>query len=134
MVGHVHLMLNVYEDIQEIIISMGMNIVVAIGFYLDYKQTIKKENGYDGNLELTAADWESVAKQYLAIVEKETGAPFPQDPSNHLLNSHSQPIEENHCQSHLREFPAVFAADGLLFQDLKWSCAPKSVSSSGFHP
>jgi len=45
MVGHVHLMLNVYEDIQEIIISMGMNIVVAIGFYLDYKQTIKKENG-----------------------------------------------------------------------------------------
>jgi hypothetical protein len=38
-------MLNVYEDIQEIIISMGMNIVVAIGFYLDYKQTIKKENG-----------------------------------------------------------------------------------------
>jgi hypothetical protein len=38
-------MLNVYEDIHEIMISMGMNIVVAIGFYLDYKQTIKKENG-----------------------------------------------------------------------------------------
>jgi hypothetical protein len=45
MVGHVHLMLNVYQDIHEIMISMGMNIVVAIGFYLDYKQTIKKENG-----------------------------------------------------------------------------------------
>jgi predicted metal-dependent phosphotriesterase family hydrolase len=38
-------MLNVYQDIHEIMISMGMNIVVAIGFYLDYKQTIKKENG-----------------------------------------------------------------------------------------
>jgi predicted metal-dependent phosphotriesterase family hydrolase len=38
-------MLNVYQDIHEIMISMGMNIVVAVGFYLDYKQTIKKENG-----------------------------------------------------------------------------------------
>jgi predicted metal-dependent phosphotriesterase family hydrolase len=38
-------MLNVYEDIHEIMISMGMNIVVAVGFYLDYKQTTKKDNG-----------------------------------------------------------------------------------------
>jgi hypothetical protein len=38
-------MLNVYDDIHEIIMSMGMNIIVAIGFYLDYKQTTKKENG-----------------------------------------------------------------------------------------
>ena len=38
MVGHVHLMTTVYEDIHEIIMSMGMNIIVAIGFYLDYKQ------------------------------------------------------------------------------------------------
>ena len=45
MVGHVHLMLNVYQDIHEIMISMGMNIVVAVGFYLDYKQTTKKHNG-----------------------------------------------------------------------------------------
>jgi hypothetical protein len=38
MVGHVHLMTTVYQDIHEIIMSMGMNIIVAIGFYLDYKQ------------------------------------------------------------------------------------------------
>jgi hypothetical protein len=38
-------MMNVYDDIHEIIMSMGMNIIVAIGFYLDYKQTTKKENG-----------------------------------------------------------------------------------------
>ena len=38
MVGHVHLSLNVYEDLHEIIASVGMNIIVAIGFYLDYKQ------------------------------------------------------------------------------------------------
>jgi hypothetical protein len=38
MVGHVHLMTTIYEDIHEILMSLGMNIIVAIGFYLDYKQ------------------------------------------------------------------------------------------------
>jgi uncharacterized membrane-anchored protein len=38
MIGHVHLMTSVYQDLHEIIASVGMNILVAIGFYLDYKQ------------------------------------------------------------------------------------------------
>ena len=38
MVGHVHLTTNIYEDLTEIFASMGMNIVVAIGFWLDWKQ------------------------------------------------------------------------------------------------
>ncbi len=38
MVGHVHLTTNVYEDLTEVIASMGMNIIVAIGFWLDWKQ------------------------------------------------------------------------------------------------
>ncbi len=38
MIGHVHLSLNIYQDLHEIIASVGMNILVAIGFYLDYKQ------------------------------------------------------------------------------------------------
>jgi len=42
-VGHVHLSTNIYEDIHEIIASFGMNIVVAIGFYLDWKRH-KAEN------------------------------------------------------------------------------------------
>jgi len=37
MVGHIHLTTNVYEDIYEIIASCGMNIIVAIGFWLDWK-------------------------------------------------------------------------------------------------
>ena len=37
MVGHVHLTTNVYKDIYEIIASFGMNIIVAIGFWLDWK-------------------------------------------------------------------------------------------------
>ena len=41
MVGHIHLMNTVYGDVREVIASVGMNIVVAIGFWLDYKQSIK---------------------------------------------------------------------------------------------
>ena len=41
MVGHVHLSLNVYQDMHELIASVGMNILVAIGFFLDYKQNKK---------------------------------------------------------------------------------------------
>ena len=40
-VGHVHLMVNVYADIHEIIASMGMNIIVALGFIIDYKEQKK---------------------------------------------------------------------------------------------
>jgi len=43
MVGHIHLTTNVYEDIHEIIASFGMNIIVAIGFYIDWLKH-KKEN------------------------------------------------------------------------------------------
>jgi hypothetical protein len=37
MVGHIHLSTNIYEDIVEILASFGMNIIVAIGFWLDWK-------------------------------------------------------------------------------------------------
>ena len=39
-VGHVHLSLNVYDDVTELLSSVGMNIIVAIGFYLDYKRGV----------------------------------------------------------------------------------------------
>ena len=42
-VGHIHLSLNIYEDVHEIIASLGMNIVVIIGFILDYKENVKKK-------------------------------------------------------------------------------------------
>jgi hypothetical protein len=43
MVGHVHLSMNVYADIHEILMSCGMNIIVAIGFIIDYKKTRKDD-------------------------------------------------------------------------------------------
>jgi len=42
MVGHVHLSTNVYADIHEILMSCGMNIIVAIGFIIEYKNSIIK--------------------------------------------------------------------------------------------
>jgi hypothetical protein len=44
MVGHVHLSVNVYEDIYEIIASFGMNIIVALGFVIDYINNKKKKD------------------------------------------------------------------------------------------
>ena len=41
-VGHIHLSVNIYEYIHEIGASIGMNIIVLIGFILDYKENVKK--------------------------------------------------------------------------------------------
>jgi len=42
MVGHIHLMTNMYDNIVEILASFGMNIIVAVGFIIDYRAQIKK--------------------------------------------------------------------------------------------
>ena len=40
-IGHIHLSINIYEDIHEIIASLGMNIIVLTGFLLEYKKENK---------------------------------------------------------------------------------------------
>jgi hypothetical protein len=40
-IGHIHLMTSIYDDVVEIVASIGMNIIVAIGFIIDYKQSTK---------------------------------------------------------------------------------------------
>jgi hypothetical protein len=63
-VGHVHLTLNIYDDIKEIIVSFGMNIIVAIGFWLELKKNNKmyimskilKEFPDDGYLKVDGFD------------------------------------------------------------------------------
>lgn len=42
-VGHIHLMTNIYADLQEIIASIGMNIIVGIGFFIDYNEQRKNK-------------------------------------------------------------------------------------------
>ena len=42
-VGHIHLTMHVYKDISEILMAVGMNLIVAIGFWIEWKR-YKKEN------------------------------------------------------------------------------------------
>jgi predicted metal-dependent TIM-barrel fold hydrolase len=42
-VGHIHLTINVYEDLHEILASFGMNIIVAMAFWLDWKEQRTKK-------------------------------------------------------------------------------------------
>jgi len=40
-IGHIHLMTTLYEDVIEIIASLGMNIIVFIGFLLNWLEKRK---------------------------------------------------------------------------------------------
>jgi len=42
-IGHIHLMTTVYQDIMEILASFGMNIIVAIGFWINYRDDKKQQ-------------------------------------------------------------------------------------------
>lgn len=35
-VGHIHLSIHSYHDLVELASSIGMNIIVSVGFFLDY--------------------------------------------------------------------------------------------------
>jgi hypothetical protein len=52
-VGHVHLSMNVYEDVTEILSSIGMNIIVIVGIIVDYrdkKDDSERDDDYDNNI------------------------------------------------------------------------------------
>ena len=40
-VGHIHLSIHNFHDLVEIGASVGMNIIVAVGFFLDFNQSKK---------------------------------------------------------------------------------------------
>lgn len=46
-VGHLHLTMNIYSDIHEIIMSLSMNIIVGVGFWLDWKEFTKKNSHHN---------------------------------------------------------------------------------------
>jgi hypothetical protein len=43
-VGHIHLTMNIYEDLYEILASLSMNIIVLIGFFISYKEWKKNKD------------------------------------------------------------------------------------------
>lgn len=46
----------------------------------DYLDKIKDEKGYKSDTELSAEDWKSLIEPYKALIKKETGKEFPQNP------------------------------------------------------
>ena len=43
-VGHIHLTMNIYEDLYKILASLSMNIIVLIGFFISYKEWKKNKD------------------------------------------------------------------------------------------
>ena len=50
-VGHIHLSLNIYQDIHEILASCGMNLLVILAFWLEWKKHKKEETAVRPNFE-----------------------------------------------------------------------------------
>jgi hypothetical protein len=42
-IGHIHLSMNIYEDLHELIASFAMNIIVATGFWIEWKEKSSKK-------------------------------------------------------------------------------------------
>jgi len=43
-VGHIHLTMNIYEDLYEVLASLSMNIIVFIGFFISYREWKKNKD------------------------------------------------------------------------------------------
>ena len=50
-VGHVHLSVNVYDDLKEVLASIGMNLIVLVGFIIDYRNNVLSDRATDTNEE-----------------------------------------------------------------------------------
>lgn len=37
-VGHIHLTMNVYDDLKEIMMSLGINLIVLLAFWYEWKE------------------------------------------------------------------------------------------------
>jgi DMSO/TMAO reductase YedYZ heme-binding membrane subunit len=43
-VGHIHLTMNVYDDIKEILMSLGINILVLLAFWYEWSEERNKKD------------------------------------------------------------------------------------------
>lgn len=67
-------------------IQMFSDVVLGVDHYHfeDLLEDYKLENNLKLDTDLSADDWKELAPQYLELVEKETGKPFPTDPQAQL--------------------------------------------------
>lgn len=67
-------------------ITMYSNVVLDLSHhhFEEVLDEFKDRKGYTLDTDLTAEDWKSLIPRYKALVEKELGKPFPQDPHEQL--------------------------------------------------
>jgi pyruvate, orthophosphate dikinase len=67
-------------------IQMYANVVLGIDHHLfeDALEDVKSRRGYVQDSDLGTDDWKTLAKDYLGIVQRETGKPFPQNAKEQL--------------------------------------------------
>ncbi|MBV8447944.1 MAG: pyruvate, phosphate dikinase, partial [Hyphomicrobiales bacterium] len=67
-------------------IQMYSAVVLGLEHHLfeDALEEVKSRRGHVQDTDLSAQDWKGLAKDYLALVEREHGKPFPQDPRAQL--------------------------------------------------
>ncbi len=67
-------------------IQMYGDVVLGVDHYYfeDLLEAHKSEHGFRLDTDLAASDWKTLVPKYLALVERETGAAFPQDPMAQL--------------------------------------------------
>ncbi|NCC22427.1 MAG: pyruvate, phosphate dikinase [Alphaproteobacteria bacterium] len=67
-------------------VQMYGDVVLGVEHH-DFEEILdahKRENGISLDVDVTADGWKEVVKQYKALVQKETGEPFPDDPMTQL--------------------------------------------------
>jgi len=67
-------------------IQMYSDVVLGIdhGLFEEELEIAKEDRGFHADTELSAADWRGIVAEYKAIVARELGKPFPQDPDEQL--------------------------------------------------
>ncbi|MFL4991405.1 MAG: pyruvate, phosphate dikinase, partial [Microvirga sp.] len=67
-------------------ITMYSNVVLDIEHhhFEEILDEFKDRKGYSLDTDMTAADWKAILPRYKALVEKELGKPFPQEPQEQL--------------------------------------------------
>ncbi|KZX88661.1 pyruvate, phosphate dikinase [Erythrobacter sp. HI0037] len=67
-------------------IQMYGDVVLGVdhGLFEEALEIAKEDNGYYADTELSAEEWQGLVAEYKAIVERELGRPFPQDPIEQL--------------------------------------------------
>ena len=94
-------------------IQMYSDVVLGIdhGLFEEALEIAKENEGYEADTELSAEDWRALVEQYNEIIEREHGAPFPQDVEEQLWGAiaavfHSWDSDRAKIYRRLNDIPA----------------------------